>query len=63
MTLATLVAESAIVAVGAVASDRRTALALARILNTGMLLFGGWLIKLDSLPPLIASLQYLSLHK
>lgn len=63
LALATLVAESLALAVGAASPDAKTAVALGPALLSVSLLFAGFLVKLDSLSPMIALLQHASLFR
>ncbi|KAJ8601760.1 hypothetical protein CTAYLR_006762 [Chrysophaeum taylorii] len=63
VVLATLVAESLALAVGAASPDPKTALALCPVVLSISLLFAGFLVSLDSLPPLLAPLRALSFFK
>ena len=61
LALATLVAESLVIWVGAGASDARTAVVICPVVLSTSLLFGGLFVSLASLPRFLAPLQYLSL--
>ena len=63
LVLITLAAESHIVLVGAVARDDRTAALLAPLVSGLMSLLGGFFVNVDSLPPCLSWLQYVSLFR
>ena len=63
LSLATLVAESLALAVGAAAADAKTAVVLCPVALSTSLLFGGFLVKLETLPALLKPLQHLSFFK
>jgi len=63
LALATLVAESLSLAVGAIAPDARTAVALGPALLSVSLLFAGFLVTLDSLPAPTRLFQATSLFR
>ena len=63
LALATLVAESLVIWVGAGASDARTAVVICPVVLSTSLLFGGLFVSLASLPSFLAPLQYLSLFR
>ncbi|CAH0375935.1 unnamed protein product [Pelagomonas calceolata] len=63
LALATLVAESLVIWVGAGASDARTAVVICPVVLSTSLLFGGLFVSLASLPRFLAPLQYLSLFR
>jgi len=50
-------------AVGAAAPDAKTAVILCPVILSTSLLFGGLFVRLDSLPPFLRPLQYLSLFR
>ena len=60
---ATLAAESLVLAVGAAAPDAKTAVVICPVVLSTSLLFGGLFVSLDSLPAVLAPLQYLSLFR
>jgi len=63
LALATLVAESLVLVVGAGAPDAKVAVVVGPVLLSTSLLFGGFFVNLDSLPAYLAPLQHLSLFR
>ena len=63
LALATLVAESLVIWIGAGSSDARIAVVICPVVLSTSLLFGGLFVSLASLPAFLAPLQYLSLFQ
>jgi len=63
LALATLVAESLVIWIGAGSSDARIAVVICPVVLSTSLLFGGLFVSLASLPAFLAPLQYLSLFR